>query len=175
MSIVARIESFILAMLWASFLLCSIGVFYAANANDAPSEHAIVTEVGAKASAKKVIVPLLNKDPAQDIIEQQLKAFRDRDATLAFELTSDKIRTKYDDDEKRYLQMMRYLYRPLYENDSYTFLESAVVGEAHIQKLELIDLDGDATIVIYRIVPGKKDGTWLVDGYTLLEAESEPI
>lgn len=112
-------------------------------------------------------------DPAQSTIIRQLYALRNRDAREAFSLTTKALHKKFENPEK-FINAMRFEYRPLYNNDKYTFLEKQVTDTGIQQNVEIEDkYEGKAT-VIFRLKP-QENGQWLIDSFMVLDSDAQPI
>ncbi len=112
-------------------------------------------------------------DPVHDIITQQLEAIKTRDADLAFSLTTDNFHEKFNDALK-FLGEIRFEYRPIYNHESYSFLSRHDMKGALLQKVEMEDRYGDPVIVIYKLKE-QENGGWLIDSFTILDLEAQPI
>jgi len=111
-------------------------------------------------------------DIIHSVVESQLKAFRDRDATSAFTHISESMHNSYKD-AKQFLNYIRYQYDPLYNHVSYRFLGRIDLGDKLIQKVELTDPEGVPVIVMLRLVKEDQDN-WVIDGFMLLESNAQP-
>jgi hypothetical protein len=118
-------------------------------------------------------VALSPVDPPEKIIEKQLKAFRDREAIDAYSFVSENLKHKYQDAD-HFLMMMRFTVQPLTSHLSYRILEASQLSDGLVQKVEMLRKDGTYVTVLYKLVQNEK-GRWVIDGYTLLDNEAQPI
>lgn len=103
-----------------------------------------------------------------ELIREQLTAIRARDAEQAFALTTGALHEKYDTAGK-FLSEMRFMYRPVYNHESYRFLEQVETDTGGlIQRVEVEYPHGDPTVVIYRL-KRTADGEWAIDSFSLVE------
>ena len=112
-------------------------------------------------------------NPIQDLITRQLAAIKDRDAELAWSMTTEKFHDKYDT-AKAYLSHLRLKKRPVYNHEGYTFLEQSDTNYGVIQKVELEDRYGDPVTAIFKLKK-QSEGLWLIDSFALLAFEADPI
>lgn len=112
--------------------------------------------------------------PGQTMIKDQLTAIKARNADLAFSYLSDHMHENYDT-AKEYLSEMRFEYRPIYNYESFEFLDSHTSGESLVQKVSFVDsYTKDEFTAIYRLVKSE-DGHWKIDSFAVLEQDSSPI
>lgn len=119
--------------------------------------------------------PLEDGDLIQELIRDQLAAIRKRDADAAYSTLGETLHDKFDS-AKKFLARMRFDYSPLYNHESYSFLESHSLANGDIiQKVKIHDrYTDDPALVIYRI---KLDieGHWVIDSFTIIDEEATPI
>lgn len=109
----------------------------------------------------------------QDVIKAQLIAIRTRDAAAAHALMTPDSHTAKDD-SKTFFSKMRFTQRALYNHEDYTFLENQSTGDVSLQKVRINDHYGAPVMVIYRL-ERQASGHWLIDSYTILETDAQPI
>jgi hypothetical protein len=109
----------------------------------------------------------------QDVIRQQLEAIRQRDADAAYALMTHDFHEEHDD-PKTFLATMRFENRAIYNHEEFTFLDKQGSGPVSIQKVRIHDHYGEPVTVIYRLEQ-QEDGSWLIDSFTMLDAEAQPI
>lgn len=113
-------------------------------------------------------------EPVHQIIEKQLRAFREYDAEKAYGYNSNAFKERYQNKD-HFMLMMRLTYKPLTSHLSYTFLDVAEISGRIVQKVEMMNKDGSAVIMMVYLKQNDR-GTWLIDGYTLLDSEeAQPI
>ena len=109
----------------------------------------------------------------QDVIKAQLAAIRDRDADAAYALMTHDFHEE-NLDALTFLATMRFDQRAIYNHEEYTFLDKQGTGPVAIQKVRMNDHYGDPVTVIYRLEE-QGDGSWLIDSFTILNEEAQPI
>lgn len=117
----------------------------------------------------------VDQQEIRDIITKQLKAISARDADMAYALTTGTFYKKFNT-AGEFLREMRFSYRPVYNHESFRFLDQTPTG-AHslIQRVEVSYTSGDPTVVIYKL---QKDnhGAWGIDSFTIIDTdEGQPI
>lgn len=127
---------------------------------------------GGAQDVAQAVLPQMD-DPAQHIIEEQLRAFREDDASLAYALNSDDFQHEYRD-EKHFMMMMRFTHKPLVNHLSYTFKGTSHIKDRLVQTVEMLNPSGSSTTVMFYLQKNT-DGAWLIDGYTILDTEAQPI
>ena len=110
---------------------------------------------------------------AQDVIKAQLAAIRARDADAAYALMTHDFHEE-NIDALTFMATMRFDQRAIYNHEEYTFLDKQGTGPVAIQKVRMNDHYGDPVTVIYRLEE-QGDGSWLIDSFTILNAEAQPI
>lgn len=146
-----------------ALLLAGVGLALAlvpliARAADAPPTAANITQ---------------GVQGAQDVIRAQLSAIRARDADAAYAFMSHEYHEGHED-AKTFLSMMRFQHRAIYNHEDYTFLDKQGSGPVSIQKVRLTGRDGKPVTIIYRMEQ-QADGSWLIDSFTSLDEEAQPI
>lgn len=118
--------------------------------------------------------PPAGEHPTKTLIKDQLTAIKARNADLAYSYLSDHMHGNYDS-AKEYLSDMRFEYRPIYNYESFTFLDSHTQDDAFVQKVSFIDsYSGDEFTAIYRLVE-TEDGQWKIDSFAVMDLDSSPI
>lgn len=113
------------------------------------------------------------EDPAastqfQRIIARQLEAFRSGDGALAYSFAAPSIRQIFPTPEA-FMAMVKRGYMPVYRAQSYKFGETVTEGQGSPgQRVTLIGPDGKTYEALYSM-ERQPDGTWLINGCTLLE------
>ena len=116
-----------------------------------------------------------DSETIKDLITQQLDAISARDADLAYALTTGTFHKKFDTAGK-FLSEMRFSYRPVYNHESFRFLDQTETETGGlIQRVEISYTHGDPVIVIYKLQRGVEGG-WGIDSFTILDTEDgQPI
>lgn len=108
-----------------------------------------------------------------DVISAQLAAIRARDADAAYALMTHDFHEE-NLDALTFMATMRFDQRAIYNHEEFTFLDKQGSGPVTIQKVRINDHYGDPVTVIYRLEE-QGDGSWLIDSFTILNAEAQPI
>ena len=148
-------------------LFAGISTLILAFAFLAHAEEPAKGETPAPAAAAAAI------NDGQDVIRQQLAAIRDRDADAAYALMTHDFHEE-NEDPKTFLAAMRFENRAIYNHEEFTFLDKQGSGPVSIQKVRIHDHYGTPVTVIYRL-ERQEDGSWLIDSFTTLDAEAQPI
>ncbi len=128
-----------------------------------------IVAINAEAEEKLPVISEIStqstSDPAQAVISRQLDAIHARDAALAWSLTTEEFREKYDSSTD-YLSHLRFKLRPIYNHEDYKFISQTVNDNNMIQKVEMQNRYGSPVTVIYRLE--RKGGNWLIDSFAIL-------
>ncbi len=104
----------------------------------------------------------------QRIITQQLEAFRSDDGALAYSFAAPIIRQAFPTPDA-FMAMVNRGYLPVYRAQSYKFGETLTDGRGSPgQRVTLIGPDGKTYEALYSM-ERQPDGSWLINGCTLLE------
>ena len=116
-----------------------------------------------------------DSDMIRELISTQLGAIHDRDAETAFSTLGDSLHGKFDS-AKKFLARMRFEYSPIYNHDSYSFLESHSLKNGDIiQKVKVRDRYSDGSSLVIYHIKMDVEGHWVIDSFTVIEDESTPI
>jgi ketosteroid isomerase-like protein len=110
---------------------------------------------------------------AQDAIKAQLSAIRARDADAAYALMTKDFHKEHPD-ALAFFAKMRFDKRAIYNHEEYTFLDTQGTGPVTLQKVRMNDHYGSPVTVIYRLEQ-QADGHWLIDSFTILKIDAQPI
>lgn len=102
----------------------------------------------------------------QEVITQQLAAFRQENAVEAFALASPGIRAKFQTAE-RFLEMVRTAYPAVYRPQQVTFRDLAILDGRPTQAVLVLGPDGVPIMALYPMEK-QPDGTWKTDGCYLV-------
>jgi len=112
-------------------------------------------------------------DPVKNIIIDQLKALKEKDANLAYSNLSEKSKKKYKNADNYLLQVKRDM-RTLYFNSHFEFISGWKIKGKEVRKLEITSDEGDVTTAIFKLI--KLDNNlWAIDGTVVLSGEDMPI
>lgn len=111
----------------------------------------------------------------QDVITQQLNAIHDRNADAAYATMSHDFHENFED-SRNFMNDLRFRHRAIYNHEDFTFLDKqgSSTGPVALQKVRMNDHYGEPITVIYRLEQ-QDDGSWLIDSFTILDAEAQPI
>ena len=106
----------------------------------------------------------------RSVVEQQLAAFQQDNAALAFSFASPKIRKTFGSPD-RFLLMVKSGYPAVYRPQSVTFLDVIMLRGQPTQRVLLTAPDGTQTTAHY-FMEQQPDGRWLIDGCVLSTPEA---
>lgn len=110
----------------------------------------------------------------RDIIAQQLQAIHDRDGGRAFALASADFHGKFGTAQK-FMNHLRFTCRAIYDFDTFRFLDGHIVNGALVQKVEIRPHYLAHPITALFRVEQQADGQWLIDSFTVLDDDSQPV
>ncbi len=114
-------------------------------------------------------VPAADAKAVQTVVAAQLAAFAQGDAVKAFSFASPEIRKAFST-PKRFMEMARIGYAPLFQPSTVTFFKPEPAGKAVLQRLQLAGPDGALWIALYSL-QRQPDGQWRITGCTLAVSE----
>lgn len=119
--------------------------------------------------------PLGDEQSIQGLITRQLDAINERDADKAYALTTGTFHDKFKS-AAQFLSEMRFSYRPVYNHESFRFLDQTETETGGlIQRVEMTSTHDDPVIVIYKLQRDVSGG-WGIDSFTILDTEEgQPI
>jgi hypothetical protein len=106
------------------------------------------------------------------VIIAHFQAFADDDADAAY-LTATPVVRQQVGHPRHFLALVRGSYPMLYRPASIGFLEIEVKGRRATQSLRVVDADGHAWRVLFRL-ERQSDGGWRIGGCTVSEAPGQP-
>jgi Domain of unknown function (DUF4864) len=107
------------------------------------------------------------------MIGEQIDAFRQNDAALAYGYAAPQIKRLFQTPE-RFMEMVRQQYEPVYRPRSVTFGESIETPDGVLQRVFLTGPDGRSWIAAY-LAERQSDGSWRIGGCALTVDESPKI
>ena len=145
---------------------------------------AIQKRIASDLSAAILALGLLSPAAAQDLssvdratirtmIADQIEAFRNDDATLAYGYAAPGIKRLFPTPE-RFMEMVRDQYRPVYRPQSVTFGEIVETPDGVLQRVFLTGPDGNGWIAAY-LAERQADGSWRISGCTLTADDAPKI
>ncbi len=142
-------------------LAVSAGVAHANSGKEAYGPYRPAAKMASAAPDKLTI---------QSLISDQLDAIRERDADLAFALTTGTFHEKFDS-ANEFMSDMRFSYRPIYNHKTYRFLDQIETETGGlVQRVEVTYARGEPATVIYRL-QRNPDGAWAISSFTVLAGE----
>ena len=103
----------------------------------------------------------------QNTITQQIDAFARDDGERAFAFASPTIQSIFSD-PPTFMSMVQRGYPMIYRPQTFSFLETRRRNGITAQAVQFIDFDGKGTIALY-VMEQQADGSWLINGVTLVE------
>lgn len=103
------------------------------------------------------------------VIQSQLDAFRADDAATAYGFASPTIQRIFPSPDM-FMGMVRTGYLPIYRHQRADFLAFGPVGGELAQRVLLIGPDGVPVVALY-FMQRQPDGSWRINGVTLLEGD----
>lgn len=118
----------------------------------------------------------LNESDARGIrsvIEAQIAAFKEDDASRAFSYAAPSIRQQAGTPE-RFVEMVRTNYPVVYRPSSVKFLQVTVVGGEVFQAVQMLDGNGVLWLALYA-VQRQPDKLWRISGCVVRQSEDRVI
>lgn len=106
-------------------------------------------------------------------IQKQLTAISSRNAELAFSMISEKMHKKYSTPQE-FLGKIRFEYRPIYNYETFEFLDHHDLNGDLLQKVSITDRYGEEAIALYRLKKNTQ-GSWLIDSFSILYNDGQAI
>ncbi|WP_438753558.1 DUF4864 domain-containing protein [Pararhizobium sp. O133] len=111
-------------------------------------------------------------DTAQSIIQQQIEAFLNDDATTAYSFASPQIQGKFPD-KSIFFEMVKRGYTPVYRPGNFAFGRSKVDGGTVVQEVLISGPDGKDWTAVYFLVK-QPDGSYKINGVQMLQQAPGP-
>jgi hypothetical protein len=127
---------------------------------------ALLLVVGAARADDLANLPPADQQAIQQVITNQIDAFRADDDGRAFGYASPGIQFMFGN-AGRFMQMVREAYQPVYHPRSMAFGDLLVVDGNLVQELAVIGPDGKPRLARY-VMEREPDGTWRIDGCVLV-------
>jgi hypothetical protein len=109
----------------------------------------------------------------QSVISSQIGAFQHDDGSTAYGFASPNIQTYYPTPDL-FMAMVKNGYPAIYRPQSVTFGEPEDTDAGPVQKVFIKGSDGQAYIALYAF-QRQPDGTWKINGVTILKDDSPSI
>jgi uncharacterized protein DUF4864 len=127
---------------------------------------ALLLFAGAARADELANLPPAEQQAIQQVITNQIDAFRHDDEPRAFGYASPGIQFMFGSPQ-RFMEMVREGYQPVYHPRSMAFGDLLVVDGNLVQELALIGPDGKPHLARY-VMEHEPDGTWRIDGCALV-------
>lgn len=127
---------------------------------------ALLLVAGAARADEVANLPAAEKQAIQEVITDQIDAFREDDEPRAFGYASPGIQFMFGNPQ-RFTAMVRQGYQPVYHPRSMAFGDLLVVDGNLVQELAVIGPDGQPHLARY-VMEHEPDGTWRIDGCVLV-------
>ena len=108
---------------------------------------------------------------ARALIQRQLDAFAEGDASGAYALASPGIRTIFPD-SGIFMEMVKHQYAPVYRHRSAEFGAFTLDGDNATQLLTIVDENNEVWTAIYKLAR-QPDGSWLISGCVLIKSDAK--
>ena len=109
----------------------------------------------------------------KSLIEGQIAAFQADDGAAAYGLASPTIHSYFPTVEQ-FMEMVKSGYQPVYRPQSVTFGSIVETAAGPLQKVYLTGPDGNNYVAVYAL-QRQPDGTWKINGCTILRDDSPSI
>ena len=121
------------------------------------------------AHAEQANVTAADRAAMQDVIRQQMDAFRRDDGQSAFSFASPDIRRMFQTPET-FMSMVRQGYAPVYRPREVEFRDVIERDGEVVQRVYVVGPDGVPVIALY-IMERQSNGVWKIAGCTLLKSD----
>ncbi len=127
---------------------------------------AILFAVGTEQAGAAEYTPQDEKS-VRAVVQGQLDAFAKDDARRAFSFAAPGIRKTFGN-PAAFLAMVKRSYPVVYRPARVAFLQSNGKGDDAIQRVQMLDAQGEAWLAIYSL-ERQKDGAWRITGCSVVE------
>ena len=107
------------------------------------------------------------------VIAAQIKAFRQNDASAAFELAAPNIQSRFGD-SKHFIAMVQAAYPAVFRARSFSFGTITPDRSFLVQKVTLVGPDGRPALALYTM-QHETDGLWRIAGCALITGADQEI
>jgi hypothetical protein len=109
----------------------------------------------------------------QEVIRNQLEAFRADDAPGAYSYAAPSIRRMFPTSET-FIDMVRRGYPPVYRPKAYAFGETKEGSFGPTQSVRITDSEGTDWLAVYTMEK-QEDGSWRISGCVLVKDEAKSV
>ncbi len=132
---------------------------------------ALLLVAGAVQADELANLPPADQQAIQQVISNQIDAFRHDDDGRAFGYASPGIQFMFGN-AQHFMEMVRQGYQPVYHPRSMAFGDLLVVDGNLVQELAVIGPDGKPRLARY-VMEHEPDGAWRIDGCVLVARSPE--
>ncbi len=125
------------------------------------------------AAARAADIAPADQSAIQGIISSQIGAFEHDDSATAYGFASPTIHSLFPTPDD-FMAMVKNGYPPIYRPQSVTFGAIADTDAGPIQKVYVTGADGESWVALYAL-QRQPDGTWKINGVTVLKDDSPSI
>lgn len=111
-------------------------------------------------------------DTAQGIIQSQIAAFLNDDASTAYSFASPTIRQKFTT-EDAFFDMVKKSYAPVYRPGNFAFGRSKIDGDMVVQEVLISGPDGKDWTALYQLLR-QPDGSYKINGVHMVRSAPGP-
>ena len=108
----------------------------------------------------------------QTIIENQIKAFQNKNAELAFSFAAPVIKLKFNNSED-FMSMVESYYEPVFNPKQYYFIDSKYFEGSIYHNLQIISQTNVSYLATYSLI--KANNEWKISGCALYPMKQESI
>ena len=108
----------------------------------------------------------------QDIIENQIQAFKNKNAELAYSFASPMIKLKFNNPQE-FMSMVKSFYEPVYNPKQYYFIDSKYFEGSIYHQLQIISQSNMSYLATYSLI--KDENEWKISGCSVLPMKQESI
>jgi len=108
----------------------------------------------------------------QTIIENQIKAFQNKNAELAFSFAAPVIKLKFNNSED-FMSMVESYYEPVFNPKQYYFIDSKYFEGSIYHNLQIISQTNVSYLATYSLI--KDNNEWKISGCALYPMKQESI
>jgi len=114
-----------------------------------------------------------DKAAIRTVVEAQLAAFKQDDASAAFSFASPRIKAIFKDADN-FMRMVKQDYQPVYRPKAVSFRNLETIEGNLVQPVLVIGPSGAPVTALY-IMEKQDDGSWLIGGCVLAQEPDKPI
>ena len=108
----------------------------------------------------------------QDIIENQIQAFQNKNAELAYSFASPMIKLRFNNPQE-FMSMVKSFYEPVYNPKQYYFINSKYFEGSIYHQLQIISQSNMSYLATYSLI--KDENEWKISGCSVMPMMQESI